>query len=279
MLTNQNSKMQTIHKLFGTRKEPPKQRVYMQFLPKGYQAPKSSNNYMKFQAGENKFRILSTPVIGWEDWQDKRPIRFGFDSKPSKSIDPKKPVKHFWAMIVWNYSEEQIQILHLTQTSIREAIETLVNDENWGAPYCYDIKVFKTGEKIDTEYKVTPVPHKALDPYVIGQFTQKPCNLEAIFTTIDPFDKSHKIITSGQFGATNDDFVTQQEISSTQVDDLKILLMQVDDQNKGYYNKVVDFLRKHHDVTDFAQLKADAYNSIYTAASKKLETMNAENAL
>src|SRR5215510_11210672 len=93
------------------------------FLPQDYQAPKTSNFYMKLQEGENKFRILTQPILGWEDWLDKKPVRYTFDNKPTKSFDPKKPVKHFWSMVVWNYNEEQIQILHITQATIRSSIE------------------------------------------------------------------------------------------------------------------------------------------------------------
>ena len=87
----------------------------MSFLPQDYTSPKSFNNYMKLQEGENKIRILSRPIIGWEDWLNNKPIRFRMSEKPAKPVDAKKPIKHFWAFVVWNYAEEQIQILHLTQ--------------------------------------------------------------------------------------------------------------------------------------------------------------------
>lgn len=103
----------------------------MNFLPENYTTPKTSNSYMKLQDGENKFRILSSPIIGWEDWLDKKPVRFRFNEKPNKSIDPKKPLRHFWAFIVWNYMEEKIQILQVTQATIRNCIEALCKDTDW----------------------------------------------------------------------------------------------------------------------------------------------------
>jgi hypothetical protein len=159
----------------------------MKFLPENYQAPKSSNNYMKLQDGENKIRILTAPILGWEDWAENKPIRYRFDSKPSKSNDPKKPVRHFWAFIVWNYNEEKIQILQLTQATIRNNIEALDKDEDWGQPFFYDLKIIRKGEGVDTEYMVNPLPHKDLLPSIREEFASHPCNLEALFDNGDPF--------------------------------------------------------------------------------------------
>lgn len=159
------------------------------FLPAGYEQPKTGGNYMKLKSGENKFRILSKPIIGWLDWQDKKPLRFAFDNKPLKSIDPTKPVKHFWAFVVWNYQDEQINVLELTQSSIQGAIKNLSADNDWGSPFEYDIKIIKTGEKMETEYKVNPIPHKPLADEIKKAFSDKPCNLNALFTNDDPFEK------------------------------------------------------------------------------------------
>ena len=39
------------------------------FLPQDYEIPQDVGNYMKFEDGENKFRILDKPIIGWEGWK------------------------------------------------------------------------------------------------------------------------------------------------------------------------------------------------------------------
>lgn len=162
------------------------------FLPQDYKSPSAVSPYTKFMDGENRFRILSKPIIGWEDWEKVeagfRPIRFRMKDRPKLPIDPKKPVKHFWAMIVWNYKTEAIEILHLTQASIRSAIEALVHDKDWGAPFYYDIKVTRSGEGMDTEYVVNPIPHKPLSPVIYDEFHAKPCYLEALFDNLDPFN-------------------------------------------------------------------------------------------
>ena len=167
----------------------------MSFLPQNYEAPKSSNHYLKLAEGENRIRILSAPVMGWEDWENKKPIRYTMDNKPLTSVDPKKPARHFWSFIVFNYLEEQIQIMHVTQATIRKALEALCKDTDWGDPYNYDIKINKAGEGVDTEYTVNPVPHKTVDAYIIKQFDDRKCNLEALFTNSDPFSSEWKTFT------------------------------------------------------------------------------------
>lgn len=157
------------------------------FLPQGYEQPTSGGNYAKLKQGENKFRILGKPIIGWLDWQDKKPLRFRMKDKPSQPIDPTKAVKHFWAMVVWNYNENQIQILEITQSSIQSAISTLSNDEDWGNPLSYDIKIVRTGEKMETQYAVNPVPHKPLSAEISMALEAKPIKLEALFDGEDPF--------------------------------------------------------------------------------------------
>lgn len=183
----------------GSKSQKTKGNVMPSFLPEDYEAPTTAGNYMKLLPGENKIRILSAPILGWEDWTlEKKPIRFRYKEKPSKSIDPARPVKHFWAMIVWNYKEERIQILQITQASIRNALQALYENEDWGAPYFYDIKITKKGEKVETEYNVAPSPHKPVTEEIKSAFHSKPINLEALFDGADPFaDVEH--YTAGIF--------------------------------------------------------------------------------
>lgn len=167
----------------------------MSFLPDDYQAPRTTNYYMKLLEGENRIRIMSKPVFGWEDWLDNKPVRYAMDKKPSRPNDPKKPIKHFWAFVVFNYQEEQIQIMQVTQSTIRKSLESLCNDKDWGAPYGYDIKIMKTGEGMDTEYSVNPVPHKPIDDYLMSCFKERPCDLNALFDNADPFSSDIQNIT------------------------------------------------------------------------------------
>ncbi len=157
------------------------------FLPEDYIAPVSNGSYMKLEDGINKIRILSCPELGWEDWKDKKPVRFRMDEKPERWVDPKNPGKHFWMVIIWNYKNKSIQILKITQVSIRKAIEALIKDSDWGMPFFYDIKITRNGESYNTYYDVNPSPHKPIDPDIQKAFDETPCNLEALFDGNDPF--------------------------------------------------------------------------------------------
>lgn len=156
------------------------------FLPQDYTVPQGGGAYMKIQQGENKIRILSKPIIGWLDWKDKVPHRFRFNAKPEKPLD-KGPIKNFWAFIVWNYNEQAIQVLEITQATIQGAIQNLSRDSDWGAPYDYDIKITRKGQDLSTEYSITPVPKKAVDETIHKAAMDKPCYLDALFDGGDPW--------------------------------------------------------------------------------------------
>lgn len=163
------------------------------FLPKGYEPPKSTWNYMKIVDWDNKFRILSNAIVWWEDWEvssdwTRKPVRYTYDKKPETSFDPEKPVKHFWAFIVYNYSDKNIQILEITQKSIQSAITSLYLNEDWGDPKWYDIKINRSWKELKTEYVITPSPSKPLNPEIIKDFESKKINLSALFEWKDPFN-------------------------------------------------------------------------------------------
>ena len=165
------------------------------FLPKGYEIPSSGNYYMKFdEQGEHRFRILSPPILGNEGWLDKKPVRKKMDEsfEVSEVEDPSK-IRHFWAMVVWNYKAGRIQILEITQKTILKALKTLADDPDWGNPVGnngYDIVVMKTGDGMDTEYQTNPKPKKKLDPDILKELKETKINLEALFTGADPFADS-----------------------------------------------------------------------------------------
>lgn len=155
------------------------------FLPEGYEQP-SNTSYLKLQMGENRFRILSKPIVGWIDWKDKKPMRFAMNAKPVP-VDPTKPVKHFWAFVVWNVKDKKIQILEITQVSIQTSISNLSKDADWGNPFAYDIKVTKTGSGMETEYAVTPCPKSELPDEGKKAFLAQKVDLNKLWTNDDPF--------------------------------------------------------------------------------------------
>ncbi len=160
------------------------------FLPQDYEPPKGESRYMKFQSGTNKFRILSRPIIGWEDWEDKKPLRFKMKEKPEKPIDPGKPIKHFWAMIVWDFNNECIKILEITQMTIQQSITALARNPEWGTPLQYNIEITKTGEDKSTKYVTIGLPPSELTEDIKEAYNNTPVNLDALYEGEDPFDTS-----------------------------------------------------------------------------------------
>lgn len=159
----------------------------MSFLPTGYKEPVTSK-YMKFEKGENRFRVLDSAIIGWEWWEDKedggrKPIRV----RMNETVPSGQDTKHFWAFPVWNYQDEQIQILEITQKGIQRAITALARNQKWGDPKEYDIVVSRTGEGMETEYVVQPNPKEEIPTEIKNAYESTDIKLDALYTGDDPF--------------------------------------------------------------------------------------------
>lgn len=176
--------------------------------PENYEVPKNDSPYMKFEQGENKFRILEKPIFGWEAWvgadggKDK-PVRFRLNEKPSDPAPFRNGrINHFWAMPVWNFKTGRVEILQIVQKTILAAIENLARNEEWGSPLGYSIAVTKKGTtKEDTEYQVAPMPHKALPDDVKAIFADikaKGFNMEELYRGGDPFKPEHPATTDNR---------------------------------------------------------------------------------
>lgn len=181
------------------------------FLPEDYEVSGGSGgNYMKFEDGENKFRILASPIIGWEWWVDEDGVPRRKGARPKKGDKPVRvpqdgeipadagdTVKEFWAMPVWNYQAEydkkskeysgQVQVLELTQKSIMRTIHSLARDKEWGSPLGYDLNVVKDGEGLDTTYEVIPSPPKKATAEITKAYKAMTIEMEALYENGDPF--------------------------------------------------------------------------------------------
>lgn len=186
-----------------------------QFLDEDYKEPITSR-YMKFEEGENKFRILpakkdkQTLIMGWEWWKTapdgkRYPCRVNKDQTipiGEMEVNPKTQEldtpKFFWAFAVWNYKAEAVQILELKQKTIRAAIESLSKNAKWGTPVDYDLNVTQKVEGGKTSYTVTPDPKEKIGSGILEQYELLPVNLEALYGKPgqDPFS-SNEILESG----------------------------------------------------------------------------------
>lgn len=163
---------------------------------------------MKLVKGQNKFRVMSKPVMGYEYWNtENKPVRLHaypdtmpddirWDTdKSGKKVQSK--IKHFWCFVVWNYRAEQdgeskewrgrIQILELTQGSIQQQLNDIVSNEDWGPPQDYDITVTATGDGLERKYSAQPSPHKDAPEEAKTTFKSLVINLDALFDGSDPY--------------------------------------------------------------------------------------------
>ena len=165
-----------------TKKDP----LADEFLPTGYELP-ASNSFMKFIAGKNKFRILSPLTTGYEYWTtDNKPVRskLEFLETPNIKVDPKtgkSSINHFWAVVVYNYATESIQLLEITQKGIQKYVISLVNDPDWGKPQGYDLVVTKEGDGLATKYTVAANPHKDMPADVLEEYAKSGITAESLF--------------------------------------------------------------------------------------------------
>jgi len=125
-------------------------------LPEGTRDETShKDDYFKFKSWDNKFRILTSPIIWYEyfDIEDK-PHRSKEVIKDPIDIKEKGKVKQFRAFLVYNYDEKRIQVMSITQAGIKQQIQWYINDADYWNPLDYDIKINKTGDWLETKYQV-----------------------------------------------------------------------------------------------------------------------------
>lgn len=166
----------------------------MTFLPETYkEVPQNPSGYMKFKQGANKFRILSSAIVGYEYWNtNNRPVRQKdkFTTVPSDiKLDAKgmpTPFKHFWAFVVWNYAENLVQILEITQSSIQQSMKFKIDNRD-GEAKGNDWIITRSGEGLDTDYDVDVKEATPLAPEIEIAYKSKYINLEALYEGADPF--------------------------------------------------------------------------------------------
>ena len=176
------------------------------FLPADYVVPSTADKYYKFEQGDNRFRILSSPILGYEWWVDeadgsRKPHRVPMNQGiPTNEVSDPSEIRHFWFMVVWSYRANRIQILEITQKNIQKTLRELARDEDWGSPVnSYDISIIRTGTtKEDTKYEVLPKPKKPTEQHILDMLIDTPVRLEALYTGGDPFMQEVEIVDSTQ---------------------------------------------------------------------------------
>lgn len=139
------------------------------FLPEGYEPPKTVSFYTKFEDGEKvKLRILESGledrncITGFEYFEEmddgkKRPVR---SVRTTKNIEE----KHFWAFKVYNHNLGLVQLCSIKQKGLMKALQAYFENEDYGDPLGYDITISRTWKGMDTEYTLVASPPKPLVP-------------------------------------------------------------------------------------------------------------------
>lgn len=165
-----------------------------------YEVPATPGKYVKFEDGDNKVRILEKPIFGWEGWvvedgKDK-PVRFKFNEKPTDLRKFKnQKLSHFWAMPVYNFALENVQVWEITQKTIQQAIEGLARNEDWGSPLEYNLTINKKGRDLETKYVVTPSPKNELKGEALTLWKQTKdagFDINRLFEGNDPFESDEE---------------------------------------------------------------------------------------
>lgn len=165
--------------------------------PQDYEVPKSDSQYMNFKApGRYKFRILAQPIFGWEGWKTidgkNTPFRFRMNEKPADTSSFKEgKVTHFWAMPVYNFNTNRVEVLSITQKGIQAAIEAYARDVEWGSPLRYNLTVTREGTgREDTKYTTLNSPHSPLADEAKAAWERTQAagfNINELFKDGDPF--------------------------------------------------------------------------------------------
>lgn len=139
------------------------------------------------EEGSYKLRILGDKtcrVQGYEAWnEDRQPMRTT-NLKEAREWNDNDggSVKVFWALTVWNYNEEKVQVWQFSQKSIKDALTELTNNEDYGDLTKFDITVTRKGTGMNnTSYTVMPSPEKPLPEEAREDFSTLNINLMNLF--------------------------------------------------------------------------------------------------
>lgn len=156
----------------------------------------TGSSYLKITEEPQEFRVLASPIIGWEyfraDGDKVTPVRQKeeFTEIPSDSKDGSKP-KEFRAFPVWNHTLGKVQVCEITQASVKkEMLKFIQDEENWGDPKKYDFRVSRTWKGKETRYSLTALPKSKFESEADEKWAfelAKPINLDALFDWGDPF--------------------------------------------------------------------------------------------
>ena len=172
-------------------------------LPKDYKKEDRLSDYpsqftmahLKEDPSTVKLRVLTDFITGKEVFGEKDgkpfPYRFRVGEKipvgcigSNRFTGEPNTVKGFLAAIVWNYTTNQVEILSVVNNDIKDAIFDLEHDGDWGDCKNYDLTIKRTGQKVETRYKLTPSNLKKFEK----QVDISGIDMEALYGGENPFE-------------------------------------------------------------------------------------------
>lgn len=161
-----------------------------------YDIPKAGGNYLKIKPNTSvKLRMLDNPITGWEWWKEADKENKPFRVKNRDDAPPGSSPKHFWAVPVWNYDEQKLQIWTVKQRGIMEKILVLSKNKSWGSPVGdkgYDLNIERLGDGLLTKYSVTPEPKSPVPVEAVKAFAEAALVMEVLYSNGDPFNPEGK---------------------------------------------------------------------------------------
>lgn len=174
----------------------------------GYEPPKTSGKYLKFEKGDTEFLPLASAIIGWEYWNaENKPVRLkeapenpatlpGIRAEVDENGSPRYRVNHFWAFPVIDVADGQIKVLEITQKSVQQSILGYVRNQKWGSPVMkYTITVNRSGDKFETKYQVMANPTPTIPEEWTKAWEEQQefgFDINELFSGGDPFSPAKK---------------------------------------------------------------------------------------
>ena len=198
----------------------------MVFLPQNFKRPSKKEQFMRFESGQNTFRILSPLVEGFQVFDksnkphNKKIVRdeqgniakdsyFGkeeleaIDARKKETIDKDGnksegayDVRYFWQVFVWNWKESKFQCLVITQGGVIDSIKGILQTENpkkkgdfpFSDPTQYDFIVTKIGEGLGTSYQVGKMDKEPMPQDILDTWLGMTYDAAAVFKGTYPFE-------------------------------------------------------------------------------------------
>jgi hypothetical protein len=198
-------------------------------LPPNYKVIKEEKPYLKITKipadKDYKLRMVQPLIAGWIQWKDKKPYRYTQENKPLRSFDSAAPLQQFWTMYVWDYQQEGLYILEITQKGLRIPFEKIATNPDFGDDICsFDFIITRTVKGKTPEghdingYTIMPLVPKPLPQSIREALIDSPVRLEALFENGDPWtDLEPTFIQSG--------------LNDAQSAQLDTLLQKINDRN------------------------------------------------